>query len=130
MKKMLKSGWLVSVLLTAVVCMVSISHADTIATNQVTVKSNEVETTYDFDEVNLKVQNGVTKVSICKCLSFRSLQLLATQFSDGVIPRDDIKVYAAYTSTPSHKFCDIYRQFKMGMRRSFVMSRCICSALA
>ncbi len=98
MKKMLKSGWLVSVLLAAVVCMVSVSHAHTIVSNQVTVKSNEVEITYDFDQVKMEVENGVTKICICRCLCFRALQLLAAQFTDGVVPRDDIKVYTGWTT--------------------------------
>jgi hypothetical protein len=48
--------------------------------------------------VKLEVEDGVTKVCICKCFCYRDFQLLATQFADGHIPRDDIKVYTRWTT--------------------------------
>jgi hypothetical protein len=99
MKKRMRMGWMVSMTVLAMVSFTAFNaYADTITTNQVVIKVNDVETTYDFDEVKLEVENGITKVCLCKCLCFRALQMLATQFSDGVIPRDDIKVYTGWTT--------------------------------
>jgi hypothetical protein len=98
MKRMLRSGWLVCIMLGVIVCMVSVVRADTISSNQVAVKSNDIVTTYDFDKVKMEVENGITKVCICKCLCFRALQLLVTQFSDGVVPRDDVRIYTGWTT--------------------------------
>ena len=99
MKKRMKMGWMVSMAVLAMVSFVGYNaYADTITTNQAVVKANDVETTYDFDKVKMEVENGITKVCICKCLCFRSLQLLSTQFTGGVVPRDDIKVYTGWTT--------------------------------
>lgn len=98
MRKMLKGKWLVPVLLLAFVCMASVSQARTISTNHVVVNVNDVDTSYDFDQVKMEVEDGKTKVCICKCLCFRALQLLAIQFDDGVIPRDDIQIYTGWTT--------------------------------
>jgi hypothetical protein len=108
MKKMLRSGWMVSILLAALVCVVSVSHADTITTNHVFVEDNGVLTSYDFDQVKMEMEDGKTNVCICKCLCFRALQLLATQFADGVIPRDDIKIYTGWTTDgPEELFLEV-----------------------
>lgn len=108
MKKMLRSGWMVSILLAALVCVVPVSHADTITTNHVVVENNGVLTSYDFDQVKMEVEDGTTKVCICRCLCFRALQLLATQFADGVIPRDDIKIYTGWTTDgPEELFVEV-----------------------
>jgi len=107
MKNILRSGVLVLVFLAALVGVVSVSHADTITTNHVVLEDNGVITSYDFDQVKMEVEDGKTKVCLCKCLCFRALQLLATQFEEGIIPRDDIKIYTGWsTDGPEELFLD------------------------
>jgi len=99
MKKRMRMGWMVSMTVLAMVSFAAFNaYADTITTNQAIVQAGAAETTYDFDKVKMEVENGITKVCICKCLCFRALQLLATQFTGGVVPRDDIKVYTGWTT--------------------------------
>jgi len=98
MERILRMEWVFMAFLAMVSFVAGPAYADTITTNQVTVKTNESETTYDLDKVKLEIEAGATKVCLCKCLCFRALQMLATQFADGVIPRDDIKVYTGWTT--------------------------------
>lgn len=108
MRKALKRGLVVLTLLGAVFFTVSIVHADTIIHNQVIVKSDDISVSHDLDEVKMEVENGKTKVCICRCLCFRALQLLAEQFPGGVIPRDDIKIVTGFTTDgPEELFVEV-----------------------
>jgi hypothetical protein len=108
MKKRMRMGWVAMTLLAMGSFVALNAYADTITGNQVIVKVNEVETTYDLDKVKLEVENGTTKVCICRCLCFRALQMLATQFADGVIPRDDIEVFTGWTTDgPEELFVEV-----------------------
>jgi len=99
MKKGMRMGWMMAMALLALASLVTgTAFADTITTNQVIVKAGGAETTFDLDKVKLEVENGTTKVCLCKCLCFRALQLLATRFGDGAIPRDDIQIYTGWTT--------------------------------
>lgn len=57
-----------------------------------------VQTSYEFNQVKTEVEDGKTKVCLCKCFCFRALQLLATQFAGGVVPRDDIQIYTGWST--------------------------------
>ncbi len=96
-KKMMK-GWIALSILAVAVYMAPSVHGETITGNQIRVKANDVITTYDLDQVKTEVEDGKTKVCICRCLCFRALQLLAAQFSDGVVPRDDINIFTGWTT--------------------------------
>ncbi len=108
MKKRIKIKWAVLAMLAMVLCMVATVYADTLVHNQVLVKSGETVVVYDFDEVKTEVENGKTKVCICRCLCFRALQMLASRFADGVIPRDDIKIVTGWTTDgPEELFVEV-----------------------
>ena len=88
--------------------LVATASADTITGNQLLVKVADDTVAYDLDEVKTEVENGTTKVCICRCLCFRALQTLATRFEDGVIPRDDIKIYTGWTTDgPEELFVEV-----------------------
>ena len=88
--------------------LVATASADTITGNQLLVKVADDTVAYDLDEVKTEVENGTTKVCICRCLCFRALQTLATRIKDGVIPRDDIKIYTGWTTDgPEELFVEV-----------------------
>jgi hypothetical protein len=108
MEKRMKIKWAVLAMSAMVLCMVATVYADTIVHNQVVVKSGETVVSYDLDEVKTEVEDGKTKVCICRCLCFRALQMLATRFADGVIPRDDIKIVTGWTTDgPEELFVEV-----------------------
>ena len=108
MEKRLKRGLVVLSIVVTVVSMVFTAYADTIIGNQVIVEVDDVTTTYDLDQVKIEVEGGKTKVCICRCLCFRALQMLAAQFDDGVIPRDDIKIVTGFTTDgPEELFVEV-----------------------
>ena len=98
MKRQYETKWTLSILLMILLFSVAPVSADTITGNQLSVKLGDNTVTYDLDEVKTEVENGVTKVCICRCLCFRALQILSSRFDDGVIPVDDIKVYTGWTT--------------------------------
>ncbi len=108
MEKRLKRGLVVLSVVVTVVSMVVVAYADTIIGNQVVVKVDDVTTTYDLDQVKTEVKDGKTKVCICRCLCFRALQMLAAQFDDAVIPRDDIRILTGWTTDgPEELFVEV-----------------------
>jgi hypothetical protein len=108
MKRILKRSMLVLSLLASILLVNSGAFADTISGNHVVVKSGGVETSYNLDEVKMEVENGKTKVCICRMLSFRALQMLASQFSDGVVPKDDIRIFTSWTTDgPEELFVEV-----------------------
>ncbi len=98
MKKQYKTKWILSILLMLLVFSVATVSADTITDNRLSVKLGDNTVIYDLDEVKTEVENGVTKVCICRCLCFRALQILSSRFEGGVIPAEDIKVYTGWTT--------------------------------
>jgi hypothetical protein len=108
MKRRMKMGWVAMTLLVICSFMEFNAYADTITGNQVAVKDNDVVTTYNLDNVKLEIEDGKTKVCLCRCLCFRSLQTLAAQFVDGVIPKDDITIYTGWTTDgPEELFIEV-----------------------
>ena len=108
MKKSMKNGWVILMISAMALFMVATVQADTIIHNQVIVESDDISVSHDFDEVKMEVENGKTKVCICRCLCFRALQLLAEQFPGGVIPRDDIKIVTGWTTDgPEELFVEV-----------------------
>nr|HDM99605.1 hypothetical protein [Deltaproteobacteria bacterium] len=108
MKRSMKIGWAAMTLL--IICSFTgpDAYADTITGNQVAVKENDVITAYNLDDVKWETEDGKTKVCICRCLSFRSLQTLASQFADGVIPKEDITIYSGWTTDgPEELFIEV-----------------------
>jgi len=93
-----QSGLVLLSLLAAVVYMSPAVFADTIANDRVAVASSGTTVIYNFDEVKMEIEDGKSKVCLCRCLSFRALQILASQFPNGVIPNDDIRIYTGWTT--------------------------------
>lgn len=98
MKRSMKIGWAAIVLL--IICSFTgpDAYADTIYSNQVAVKDNDVVTMYNLDDVKWETEDGKTKICLCRCLCFRALQTLAARFEDGVIPKDDITIFSGFTT--------------------------------
>lgn len=73
--------------------------ADTILNNQIKIKVDTNTVSYDIDNVKWEtVEDGSQQPCPCQMLSFRALQLLAGQFKDGVMPRDDIRIFTGWTT--------------------------------
>ena len=118
MKNRMKMGWVVLMISAVAFFMAATGYAGTISNNRVIIKSGDVSVNYDFDEVKTEVENGKTKVCICRCLCFRALQMLTSRFADGVIPRDDIKIVTGWTTDgPEELFVEV-----MGWPHSDVLS--------
>ena len=65
MKRKMRMGWMVAMTLLAMFSFVALdAYADTISGNQVVVKANDVETTYDLDKVKLEVEDGRARRSL------------------------------------------------------------------
>lgn len=103
-----KTSWVFLTLFAIAIVSAIPVFAGTITQNQVRLSSGGETVTYDFDEVKTEVENGVTKVCICRCLCFRALQMLATRFEDGVIPKDDIEIVTGWTTDgPEELFVEV-----------------------
>ena len=108
MKKRIKMGCVVFMILAMAIFLTATVYADTISDNRVIIKSGDVSVSYDFDEVKTEVEDGKTKICICRCLCFRALQMLASRFTDGVIPKDDIKIFSGWTTDgPEELFVEV-----------------------
>jgi hypothetical protein len=108
-KRSLKRGLLVLALFASILCFNSWALADTILTNYVDVESKGQTNRYYLDDIKTEeAEGGRTKVCMCKMLSFRALQMMASQFPDGVIPKDDIQIYTGWTTDgPEELFVDV-----------------------
>ena len=97
-KKMMK-GWIALSILAVAVYMAPSVHGETITGNQIRVRANDVITTYDLHQVLKRKSKTVRpKSAFADAFASGRFSSLAAQFSDGVVPRDDINIFTGWTT--------------------------------